>query len=118
MNVEMSNQLDQKIIETMDYCIEKMADAIKKRFHINDNRMMSLFNFFCSCVKTRMWFIKSISQPKDKILSKVENIKQQVEAKIASEPVLSFTPPKKSGKDYENPIRPQDLQSGLLMKKG
>ena len=101
----------------MDHCINKMADAIKQKFHINDNRMMSLFNFFCSSVKTRMQFIKSISQPKDKMLNKVEKIKKQIDAKMVSEPVLSFTPPKKTGREYQNPLRPQDLQSGLLLKK-
>ncbi len=121
MDAAITNQLDRKVLSTLEHCIAKIADVLSKTFDINSHASITLFKFFCSSIKTRMTFIKSISKQGDKTIAKIENLKKIVSSKPVAKPdiesVLSFTPPKKTGKEYQHPIRPQDLQSGLLIKK-
>jgi hypothetical protein len=121
MNTVMSNQLNAKIIATLDFCIDKMADIIRQTFDFEICISRSLFQFFCSSIKTRATFMKSIEKQIDKAIENTVSLKSslnsQPEAKPFDESVLSFTPPKKSGKDYQNPLDHLDLKSGLLIKK-
>jgi hypothetical protein len=109
--------LDQKVIATLENCITKIADRLNKTFDVNDPQSVSLLKLFCSSVKIRLTFFKNIAKNKEKTINKVEKIKKQIDAKIVTEPVLSFTPPQKTGREYQHPLRPQDLQSRLLLKK-
>jgi len=121
MDDAMSNKLNQKIITTLDHCISKMADVLNKTFDLNNNNSISLFKTFCSSVKTRATFIKSIEKQIDKTIDNIERaskiLNSQPNAKPFDLSALSFIPPKKTGKKYQNPLRTQDSQSGLLLKQ-
>jgi len=124
MNAEMSKKVNEKIILTLDHCISKMADALKKTFDLSNNSTVSLFKSFCSAVKTRAAFMKSIEKQVDNTIKNIEKVSKilnsQPNQKSYTKPVdfsaLSFTPPKKNGKKYQNPLKPEDLLSGLLLK--
>ena len=117
----MSNKVNLQIITTLDHCISKMADVLKKTFDLNNNSSISLFKSFCSSVKTRVTFTKSIEKQIDKTIDNIERaskiLNSQPNAKPFDLSALSFAPPKKTGKDYQNPLQQEDLLSGLLLKK-
>ncbi len=133
MDAVMSNKVNDKILATLDHCISKMADILNKTFDSNNYDSLSLFKAFCSSVKIRVTFMKSTEKQIDKTIKNIEKaskiLNSQPDAKPDAKPdvkkdakpvdlsFLSFTPPKKTGKDYQNPIRPQDSQSGLVIKK-
>ena len=121
MDAVMSNQLNAKIIATLDFCIDKMADIIRKTFDFEKCISRSLFQFFCSSIKTRATFIKTIEKQTDTAIKDAAGLKKSLTSKPEAKPfddsVLSFTPSKKSGKEYQNPLRPEDLQSGLVIKR-
>ena len=98
-----------------------MADVLKKTFDLNNNSSISLFKSFCSAVKTRVTFIKSLEKQIDITIEGIKKVSKILNAQPGAKPVdfsaLSFTPPKKTGKAYQNPLQPKDFLSGLLMKK-
>ncbi len=121
MDATIANKLDIKIIETLDHCISKMADALKKTFDFNNLTSMSLFKSFCSSIRTRTTFMKIIEKQIDKTIESIQAVSNIMKSHPGAKPfdasALSFTPPKKTGKDYQNPLHSQDLQSGLVIKK-
>ncbi len=120
MDAEMSNKVNEKILLTLDHCISKMADVLKKTFDLDNNSSISLFKSFCSAVKTRATFMKSIEKQIDSTIKNINKVRKMLDSQQGSKPLdlsaLSFTPPKKTGKDYQNPLQPEDLLSGLLLK--
>jgi len=121
MDVDMTCKVNEKIITTLDHCINKMADVLKKTFDLNNNSSISLFKTFCASVKTRATFTKSIEKQIDKTIGNLERASKILNSQPNAKPVdlsfLSFTPPTKTGKNYQHPIRQRDLQSGLVKKK-
>jgi hypothetical protein len=121
MDATMSNKVNLQIITTLDHCISKMADVLNKTFDFNNYSSMSLFKSFCSAVKTRATFMKSIEKQIDKTIENIERaskiLNSQPNAKPFDLSALSFTPPNKNGKEHQNPLQPKDLLSGLLINK-
>ena len=121
MDAVMSTKVEEKILATLDHCINKMADVLKKTFDLNNNSSISLFKSFCSSIKTRATFMKSIENQIDKTIEGIEKVSKILNSQPGAKPfdlsALSFTPPKKTGKNYQNPIHPKGLLSGLLKKR-
>jgi hypothetical protein len=129
MDAAMSNKVNDKILTTLDHCISKMADVLNKTFDFNNYSSMSLFKSFCSSVTTHATFMKSIEKQIDKTIENIERASKILNSQPNAKPniksdtkpfdlsFVSFTPPKKTCKEYQHPVCPQDLQSGLVIKK-
>ncbi len=121
MNTISANQFEQKVSSVFEHCITRIADELEKNFDPLKKNMISLFRLFSSSVKTRNSWISSINKPKNRkdqnSNSPAKSTVKKNEKPIDLDKVLSFDIPKKKGAEYQHPIKPEHMKSGLLLKR-
>ncbi len=125
MNVAVANQFEQEVSSVFEHCISRIAAELKKNFDPNKKNLIALFRLFCSSVKTRNSWISSINKSKhnnyqsqppiNKTNGKTKSVQQENPTPL--DKILSFAIPKKKGAEYQHPIKPEHMKSGLLMKR-
>lgn len=108
----------EKIGLVLDACIGKMADRLLKTFDAAAKESLTLFKQFCSALNARRQWLKNLGNGKSKPEVKKDNPANGREKKPASTSsgpslldMLLQTRPNNS------PLRPEDLQSGLIYKR-
>ncbi len=124
MDATATREFEVEVSLVLENCLRKIAGVLNKDFDPLKPKCVSLFRLFCSSIKTRNLWLKSMIKGDGKKSanqnSPVSKTNGSAKPKFGSIPVdkaLSFPIPKKTGKDYEHPIRPEHLKSGLLIKQ-
>jgi len=60
MATVMPSEFDQEILGTLEHCIIKMSDKLKKTFEPDKPESQSLFRVFCSAINTRSRMVHKI----------------------------------------------------------
>ncbi len=121
MNTITANEYEQSVSQVFEHCITKIAAVLKKNFNPTESKSIMLFRLFCMSIKTRNSWIKSTTSAKNKNnqnpKSSAMPINQNKDKNIDLQKVLSFDIPQKNGAEYQHPIKPEHMKSGLLMKR-
>ncbi len=72
MATVLPNEFDKTILDTLEHCIIKMSEKLKKIFDPDKPESQSLFRVFCSAINTRSRIVHKIVKSIDKAKIEVQ----------------------------------------------
>ncbi|MBN2328292.1 MAG: hypothetical protein JXR73_14185 [Candidatus Omnitrophica bacterium] len=125
--------LDQKIGSAFQVCIEKLADRLLDNFNANDNESLSLFRLFCNAVRARFQWLKKLVDevfPPLKPAARADRGSSQKKSNGGKQEAGKMEAGKMddaqiddalkdlnlNGAQSQSPLRPQDLNNGLVCR--
>lgn len=111
-----SSSIEQKIHSALNACLGKMADRLISTFNPQDKESLALFRQFCSGLKTRMQWIKDSAKTLQEITGIMRRAKEAApNAAASSKSDSAWLEKLLNHENPNNPLRPQDLDNGLVM---
>lgn len=113
-----SNPVEEQILSTLTKCLLKMSDRLLKTFDPLSKESLALFKQFCSALNTRRQWLKTACQEiknSVKTIEKVKNLLANKTLQTIGEPSTLEKLMNTPNPNY--PLRPEDLQSGLVYKR-
>lgn len=118
MSKKHPQSIEEKIHSTLNACIDKMADHLRNTFNPKEKESLSLFRQFCSALKTRMQWIKDSAKTFEElkaIVQRANKTGQKAQTGQNSQaPAQNRLEQLLKTKNSNNPLRPKDLNNGLV----
>lgn len=118
MSTAASLELDERVLKTLDSCLEKMADCLDKTFNPQEKQSLSLFRQFCSTMHSRLQWIKAMAarilQPNQ---SNNQGVKPASPSQKPSGPGCFGSDNRKNDSPKPQSFPPEPKINGLLLKR-
>jgi hypothetical protein len=99
------NELDESIINTLNHCITKMSDCLKKKFNPEEKESRSLFRLFCTAINIRAKKMADILRFINKSNQKLKKSDKTGASQDNIQKIIDNNPANNSNPSCKNPKR-------------